>query len=106
MAVKGKTTGTAVFEVLGRRKDVDEPTKNLAKLQKQGFEQYYARQFTEAIATFDAAGKQWSEINATESNPTPVDAAAKLLKDRCEVMLANPPVEGWNGCEVLNQKHF
>ena len=106
VAVKGKSTGTAVFEVLGRRKDVDEPTKNLAKLQKQGFEQYYARQFTEAIATFDAAGKQWSEINATENNPTPVDAAAKLLKDRCEDMLVNPPEEGWNGCEVLNQKHF
>ena len=34
------------------------------------------------------------------------DKAAKLLKERCIGMKANPPPSGWDGCEVLNQKHF
>ena len=101
VAVKGKTTGTAVFEVLGRRKDVDERIRNLAKLQKDGFAHYYAREFEAAVASFDDAGKQWSEINAGGN-----DAAAALLKGRCTNFVLNPPPEGWNGCEVLNQKHF
>ena len=74
---------------------------NLAKLQKEGFAHYYAREFTEAIKSFDDAGQQWSDINAGGK-----DAAAALLKDRCIDMLSNPPPEGWNGVEVLNQKHF
>ena len=101
VAVKGKKDGTAVFEVLGRRIDVTEEIKNLAKLQKEGFAHYYAREFTEAIKSFDDAGQQWSDINAGGK-----DAAAALLKDRCIDMLSNPPPEGWNGVEVLNQKHF
>ena len=101
VAVKGKSTGTAVFEVLGRRKDVDERIRNLAKLQKDGFTHYYAREFEAAVASFDDAGKQWSEINGGGN-----DAAAALLKARCTDMIINPPEEGWNGTEVLNQKHF
>lgn len=87
--------------MLGRRIDVTEEIKNLAKLQKEGFAHYYAREFTEAIKSFDDAGQQWSDINAGGK-----DAAAALLKDRCIDMLSNPPPEGWNGVEVLNQKHF
>ena len=75
--------------------------KKNKKLQKKGFEHYYAREFTQAIQAFDDAGQQWSDINGGGC-----DAAALLLKNRCTDMLATPPPEGWNGCEVLKQKHF
>jgi adenylate cyclase len=100
VAVKGKKTGTAVFEVLGRHTDVPDSVVSLAKTSRKGFEQYYARDFEGAVASFEDAGNQYKSINNLP------DAGSKLLKDRCIGFLTSPPPEDWSGCEVLNQKHF
>jgi adenylate cyclase len=100
VAVKGKKTGTAVFEVLGRRTEVTDAINKLADTSKQGFDYYYGRSFQEAVDTFTDAGKQYQALNGIR------DAASDLLMNRCKDMLVNPPPDGWNGTEVLNQKHF
>ena len=96
VAVKGKSQGTAVFEVMGRKADADEYELSIHRTHESAFACYQERDWDGAIELF---GKV-IELRGGG------DAAAKLLRDRCIEMKATPPPENWNGCEVLKEKHF
>eukprot|EP00945_MAST-04E_sp_MAST-4E-sp1_P001046 g1046.t1 len=96
VAVKGKSKGTAIFEVMGRLKHADDFEKSIQQAHEQGFQFYQKQEWDKAIEKFD-------EVIKIRGG---ADVAAQLIKDRCISMKSNPPPAGWDGCEVLNQKHF
>ncbi|HVY49846.1 MAG TPA: adenylate/guanylate cyclase domain-containing protein, partial [Minicystis sp.] len=89
VAVKGKTRGIDVFELLGAR---GEPIANadVAARYEAAFEAYLARDFDGAIARLrEGAG---------------ADAPSAVLLARCEALRADPPPPGWDGVHVAKSK--
>ena len=95
VAVKGKSQGTAVFEVMGRNGEVDDFAIGIQKLHDDAFTCYKNMDWDGAISKF-------TEVAEKRNG----DVAAELLKARCLEMKENPPPDNWDGVEVLKQKHF
>ena len=74
----------------------DDFEKSIQQAHEQGFQFYQKQEWDKAIEKFD-------EVIKIRGG---ADVAAQLIKDRCISMKSNPPPAGWDGCEVLNQKHF
>jgi adenylate cyclase len=86
VAVKGKTAGIDVFELLGPKGT--RPTH--AADYERAFEAYLARDFETAIAL--------SEPHASDDPPSAV------LLERCRTFRVDPPPPGWNGVHVAKSK--
>ena len=95
VAGKGKSQGTAVFEVMGRNGEVDDFAIGIQKLHDDAFTCYKNMDWDGAISKF-------TEVAEKRNG----DVAAELLKARCLEMKENPPPDNWDGVEVLKQKHF
>ena len=89
VAVKGKTTGIDVFELLGA-KDDDIPDLPRARRYEEAFEAYLARDFSRALAIFDAQRDD--------------DPPSAVLADRCRELSADPPPAEWTGIHVARSK--
>ncbi|MEE9312137.1 MAG: adenylate/guanylate cyclase domain-containing protein, partial [Planctomycetota bacterium] len=97
IVVKGKTEPVEVFELLGE-KEVPEFIIDLSKDFSKGIELFRAKEFVEALKSFNAAAKNEPKVDANEINPS------KLYIHRCEDMIATPPDEGWDGVYVKTSK--
>lgn len=88
VAVKGKTQGVRVYELLG---PAHEPTANLqaAQVYEQALAAYWARDFEAALAL----------LAANRDDPPSVVLAA-----RCRRLTAEPPSGDWNGIYVASAK--
>merc|ERR1719498_1630024 len=78
VAVKGKSQGTGVYEVIGRNSEVHPRQETLAKTQTEAFDAYYKMEWDTAIAKFADVDKQFMDMYGYG------DAASQLLKSRCE----------------------
>jgi len=90
VAVKGKTKGVRIYTA----------KRALTSLEKEAWEQhnaamekYYARNFSRAAALFGDVLRI-----------LPGDDAAKILRERCELYVRNPPPAVWDGVEVMTTK--
>jgi adenylate cyclase len=86
VAVKGKTTGIDVFELLGP-KGTRPPH---AADYERAFDAYLARDFETAIGV--------CEPHASDDPPSAV------LLERCRTLRVDPPPPGWNGVHVAKSK--
>lgn len=101
VAVKGKEKGTGIYEVLGRAMETSDAEKAIAAAQTEAFDLYFERKFAAAAAAFEKTAELFEKERGYE------DKAAVMLKARClDYAGPNPPPEGWDGTEVLKQKHF
>jgi adenylate cyclase len=89
VAVKGKTRGVDVFELLGDRGD-DALKVDDARAYERAFEAYLERRFERAI---ELLGPQVDR-----------DRPSAVLLARCEALRAAPPPEGWDGVHVASSK--
>jgi adenylate cyclase len=89
VAVKGKTTGIDVYELLGAKGD-DIPNLARAERYEEAFEAYLARDFERALAIVEA--------QRTEDPPSAV------LAERCRELAAEPPPADWKGVHVARSK--
>lgn len=81
VAVKGKTRGVAVYELLGRAEDVPAGVSENARRYEAAFAAYQERRFADALAAFNACG----------------DPPSLVLAARCRAYLASPPPPQWDG---------
>lgn len=98
VAVKGKTEGVKIFELVGQmsgdsrllpsREEVDLCTRFA-----QGFKLYTEQRWGEAIKHFEALKVDF-----------PQDYLTNLFLDRCLAFKENPPKKNWDGIFVLTQK--
>src|SRR5205807_9090573 len=86
VAVKGRSKGLKVFELMGQSSDAG---SELPRNYERAFELYLARQFDAAIA-----------ILATQ----PSDGPSAVLIERCRMMLSDPPLADWDGIYVAKAK--
>jgi adenylate cyclase len=85
--VKGKTKPVTVYEVLCRRTDDSGGRMtHLAGAFTQATMAYRRRRFADAIATLETLREQH-----------PTDTAIARFIERCRVLLADPPPDGWDG---------
>ncbi len=89
VAVKGKSQGVLVFELLGDA-GAEGPRITLARAYERAFDHYFARRFSDAIP-----------ILAAQAG---ADAPSAVLLARCREYLLTPPAAGWNGVYVARTK--
>jgi adenylate cyclase len=90
VAVKGKTTGIDVYELLGAVDDEVRVERAPARTYERAFDAYLARDFAgaETMLAPLAAG----------------DPPSKVLLARCRELALRPPPEGWSGVYVATSK--
>jgi adenylate cyclase len=89
VAVKGKTKGIDVYELLGRATD-EIPRAKLARVYEQAFVAYLAKDFATAEGML-----------APQAEDDPPSA---VLLARCRHLAEEPPPDGWSGVYVATSK--
>jgi adenylate cyclase len=94
IAVKGKSKGVGVFELLATREQgVSAETSALVSGYAEALALYRARCFGEALTAFRALA---------ERHPT--DGPTRLMASRCSEYLDRPPPESWDGVYEMTVK--
>lgn len=98
VAVKGKTEGVKIFELVGQLTGDSRllPSKeevDLCTRFAHGFKLYTEQRWTEALKHFEAL-----------KNDFPQDYLTSLYVDRCTAFKENPPKRNWDGIFVLTTK--
>lgn len=92
-AVKGRTTGSEVFELLGMAGSVSTQLLDARDCYESGITQYLKGYFERAIIEFDEAARL-----------RPGDKASKVLRERAVAYADSPPPDDWNGVYVQTRK--
>ncbi len=90
VAVKGRTRGTAIYEV---RRALTETEEKAWPTYEAAMQQYLSRNFEEA-------GRGFAEALALLPN----DHCAQLFVSRCDAYARTPPPEGWMGVVEMTEK--
>jgi adenylate cyclase len=89
VAVKGKTRGIEVYELIGA---IDDELPDLAPIRRYegAFEAYLERRFDRAIELLDESPAS--------------DGPSRVLRERCRTLREHPPEPGWDGVHVASSK--
>jgi adenylate cyclase len=100
VAVKGKTIGVSVYEILSRRDDDSnaEVHDKICESYGAGFECYKSRKFEEAATHLQGLLTWLSE------QQLPADLATEILLERTKRFALNPPAEPWDGVDKVKSK--
>ncbi|OGG47078.1 MAG: hypothetical protein A3F84_13970 [Candidatus Handelsmanbacteria bacterium RIFCSPLOWO2_12_FULL_64_10] len=93
LRVVGKEEPVKVYEILGRRGQVDPARAEAAALFARGYEMYTQQYWDEAIAYFEAALKAY-----------PNDGPSQIFVKRCQAFKLNPPPTNWDAVHTLESK--
>ena len=93
VAVKGRTRGVYVHELLGPRGATDARTLEAARIYEEGFSFYSKRQWDRAIESFSGARRLREG-----------DLAPAVMIERCRRHAKDPPPADWGGLTVLDRK--
>jgi adenylate cyclase len=91
VAVKGKSIGVEVHELIGER-DTDPARLEAARSYERALDAYFARDFDRALAGL-------SEIADLAD-----DGPARVLAARCEALRRAPPPPDWDGTFAATEK--
>jgi adenylate cyclase len=89
VAVKGKTQGTLVYELLGAAEEVGNDRREQARRYEASLDAYFARDFAGALRGLEAL---------------PDDPPSCVLAERCRALIASPPPDTWDGIYVARSK--
>jgi len=91
--VVGKEEPVRVYEIVGRKGEVDAQKLQILDLFTEGVGKYRERHWDEALSFFH---------QALELDPT--DGPSKVYIKRCHEFMANPPPENWDAVHNLDSK--
>jgi adenylate cyclase len=91
--VVGKDEPVQVYEVLGRKGEVDKSKLDVVGIYEEGFQCYAGRKWDEAIAHFESGLKL-----------DPEDGPCNVFIERCREMKLSPPLESWDAVHNLGAK--
>lgn len=91
--VVGKSEPERIFELLGRKGEVDQKTLTMRDNFEKGLAHYRERDWAAARECFEAC-----------LGMNPEDAPSKLFVSRLEVFKSSPPRDDWRGVWDLNEK--
>lgn len=93
LVVLGQTSAEAVFEIMGRKDELDERQLRLREHYSAGLAAYRARRWDDARQAFDAA-----------LEAVPGDGPSTTLARRVAQFQTHPPAADWDGAWRLDQK--
>jgi len=95
IAVKGKTTESIVYELVGKKEDLAEGEllAGLCRQFTQGFQAFHRCDWSAAAAIFGHLRKKF-----------PGDVPVELYFERCRKYLKHPPAPDWRGVTYLKYK--
>ena len=93
VAVKGKSQGIKVYELLGEKGQPAWASQSFVSLYAEAVDCYFARKFGEALALY----QRLQEME-------PRDPICPIFIGRCRDYLANPPPGDWDGVYVMKTK--
>jgi adenylate cyclase len=91
--VVGRGTPINIYELLGKRGEIDELVKKALPDYNQGLKSYQSREWTEAKRYFENVLKI-----------SPEDGPSKIYLKRCEKFILEPPAKDWDGVFNLSSK--
>lgn len=93
VVVVGQTSAEAVFEIMGRKDELDDKQLRLREHYADGLAAYRTRRWDDARRAFDAA-----------LEAAPGDGPSMALAQRVAQFRAHPPAADWDGAWRLDQK--
>ncbi len=91
--VVGKQEPIKIYEVLGRKGEIDDAMRRILPFFKQGLSHYKNRRWEEAIVSFES-------VLSFDEN----DGPSLTYFDRCTNYLNNPPPSDWDGVFAMRTK--
>jgi adenylate cyclase len=92
VAVKGRTRGTLICELIGTKGEVPTPLLEARDVYEQGLDAYFAGEFDRAGDLFDEAARLRAD-----------DRAATMMRERAHELAEDPPLT-WDGVHVMEVK--
>jgi class 3 adenylate cyclase len=93
IAVKGRSVGLDIFELLVERQAATPDQLRLAATTNRAMECYFRREWQTTIEALE-------EVRGI----VPEDMASSVLVERCRTFLVEPPPTDWNGVTVMREK--
>jgi adenylate cyclase len=93
VSVKGSTRGVRIYELMAEAASADERTRAIAALAEKALNLYLERRW-------DEAGECCRKILELNHGDEP----ARILLERCRLMLESPPPGDWNGVHRIESK--
>jgi adenylate cyclase len=93
VAVKGRSQGVEIHELLAMRDEASPDVLSLVAAYESALEAYFERRWADAEARLDALRTAHGE-----------DGPARVLLERVRAYRENPPPEGWGGVYVMTSK--
>jgi class 3 adenylate cyclase len=93
VALKGKTLGIAIYEVLARKGGPVHLDAEALRLFREGSDLYFQRSWAEALARFEEACRR-----------APDDRPSQVFAERCRRFVQSPPPADWDGVTILHEK--
>jgi adenylate cyclase len=93
VSVKGSTRGVRIYELMAETASADERTRAIAALAETALNLYLERRW-------DEAGEHCRKILELNHGDEP----ARILMERCRLMLESPPPGDWNGVHRIESK--
>jgi adenylate cyclase len=93
VSVKGKSEAVLVYELLGLKGQLEPEAESLAELYAKALALYRAQDWDRTIQLFE-------QILRAQ----PQDAAARLMRGRCQGYQATPPGPQWDGVHRMHEK--
>ena len=90
VVVKGRSISTGIYTV---RRRLTGPEQQAWDKHAEGMELYYARDFKKAYYAF---GEVFEVL--------PSDRSSRLMQDRCQFLIADPPPKSWDGAVEMDEK--
>jgi len=90
--VKGKKTALYIYELIGKKNEVNKEIIDFILQYEQALDLYFKQQFKEAIEGFQKAQK------------IKKDPSSELMISRCTAFIDNPPDKDWNGIWEMKMK--
>uniref|UniRef100_A0A6U6SDX2 Guanylate cyclase domain-containing protein n=1 Tax=Alexandrium andersonii TaxID=327968 RepID=A0A6U6SDX2_9DINO len=114
LVLKGRTTPTLTYEVLGKRSTASPLIADAADKHQRGFDLFLDKRFAEAKSLFDKVADLLAQrrdaANDSDSNCDEnchvgvADRLSQHLGSLCDKYLSSPPPDGWDGSEHLKKK--
>jgi len=94
VAVKGRSRGVGVYELISEKGKLDSGLKSFIDLFNEGFGYYLKNEWGEAVRVFQETCRR-----------NPLDTPSQILLQRCQAyQMGDLPPEGWAGVTRMNDK--
>lgn len=100
--VKGRDQPVPIYEAVGFKEDVADPTRQCVALYEEATGHYYAQRWDEALALFRRSADL--EPNYPGITPGVRTNPSLTMIERCLFMREKPPGSGWTGVFVMQTK--